>query len=116
MLSLIRGLFKKKQAAAAREFSLSQLEQFLGEKEEHLKEELAAILREADDEIKEAAEALNEAIETLKAANLQNPNIPAKAHHFMQGNRESYVKLATLFLRDVMQKRLESMSYSEVKG
>ena len=115
MLSLIRGLFKKKQAAAAREFSLSQLEQFLGEKEENLKKELRSILREADDGIKEAAEALNEAIETLKAANLQNPNIPAKAHHFMQGNRESYVKLATLFLRDVTQKGLESMSYSEVK-
>ena len=99
MFSFIKKFFRQEQPAQ-KVMSLQELDAWIAKKEEKLQSAIKSILKEADAEIMGAKEKLQESINSLKSAELQNPNIPPKALHFMQGNRESYAKLALLFIRD----------------
>jgi hypothetical protein len=52
-------------------------------------------------EFKEAQESVAQHLEQLQKATLQNTNIPAKAFHYMEGNRESYLRFMRQFLDSV---------------
>ncbi|HIJ18592.1 TPA: hypothetical protein HA372_02790 [Candidatus Woesearchaeota archaeon] len=119
MLSFIKKIFARgpseKEQAAKKEMALEELDAWLARKEEQLRAALNGILREASAEMEEAKAALQGSIDALREAELRNPNIPAKALHFMQGNRDSYVKLASLFLRDAFPEGISGMAYEEAK-
>src|SRR3989338_5640678 len=115
MFSFLRKFFKQEQPAQ-KVMALQELEAWIAGKEEKLGSAIKKILREADAEIAGAREKLQESINSLKGAELQNPNIPAKALHFMQGNRESYAKLASLFIRDALPEQITGMDYKGVKS
>ncbi len=114
MFSFLKKFFQEEQPKE-KVLNLQQLEQWIAEKEKQLQDSLKKILWVASDEISEAKENLQHSIEELKNANLQNPNIPPKAVHFMQGNRESYVKLATLLIRDALPQEIASMGYAQAR-
>lgn len=119
MLSFIKKIFARgpseKEQAAKKEMALEELDAWLARKEEQMRTALNGILREASAEMEEAKAALQGSIDALREAELRNPNIPAKALHFMQGNRDSYVKLASLFLRDAFPEGISGMAYEEAK-
>lgn len=116
MFSLLKKMFSKKsQRAVQRRMGLKEVEEWLNEKERSLEDSLRHLLKEVQEELSRHAEELSQNIEKLRVAKLQNPNIPQRAYHFMQGNRDSYIKLASHFRRDVLHRSLEELKYDEVK-
>lgn len=67
------------------------------EKNNGLTNEIKGIKEKIDFEINKT----REHIEVLKKAELRNQNIPVRAIHFMQGNRESYIKIVNNLINSV---------------
>ena len=114
MFPFLKKIFGEKQEQE-KSLALGQLDDWLSKKEGQLSATLVGILKEAELDIKDASEKVQQCIDALKEAKLQNPNIPPKAYHFMQGNRESYAKIASLFLRDAVPKDIAMMNYGQAK-
>lgn len=96
------GLIKKILGGAGRE---EEAYLGLGEAERLVKERLSKAIEASESRISSIKEELrkgirraDESIRKLEAAELQNPNVPPKALHFMEGNRASYIKKARLIV------------------
>ncbi len=81
--------------------TLKELEEWLRAEESKEKTKLGQRIAEFREEFKETKEGMEHHLGQLQQATLQNTNIPAKAFHFMEGNRESYIRFIRQFLDKV---------------
>ena len=77
--------------------SFEEAEKAVAEKKQAVETQLAARIKAAKLRIEHEKEILTEKIENLRKAKLLNPNIPERAKHFADGNREAYIKKAEQF-------------------
>ena len=101
MLTFLKKLFHQEGPKKAKQLTLKELEEWLRTEESKEKEKLARRIAEFHEEFKETKEGMERHLEQLQQATLQNTNIPAKAFHFMEGNRESYIRFIRQFLGTV---------------
>ncbi len=98
MLSLIKKLFQQQEPKKEIRMSLKETEDWLHAQESLEEEKLAARLAAFRERFQERAESMQHHLGELQKATLQNTNIPPKAFHFMEGNRESYLRFMKQFL------------------
>ncbi len=77
--------------------SFEEAEKAVAENKQAAETQLAAKIKAAKLRIEHEKELLKEKIESLRKAKLLNPNIPERAKHFADGNREAYIKKAEQF-------------------
>lgn len=101
MFEFIKKLLAKKEEVEEHKIPLSELNEWLKEKSDiafkNLNEKITTITGKISQEILNTKENL----ELLKNAQLRNPNIPIREKHFMEGNREAYIKRVGIFLQNV---------------
>lgn len=101
MFEFLKNIFKKEQPREKEEIGLQEVEAKFEQISKQVVEEANAKLGALRDSVKETVIAAKEAIEILKKAELRNPNIPVRAKHFMEGNRQTYIKFVEQFLEQV---------------
>jgi len=101
MFGFLKKLFSKEPEVAVEEVELSNLHSWFDEKTKSNIDSLAAELKELNNRISHEIKQAREKIEVLNNAELLNPNIPERAKHFMQGNREAFSRKVTAFLDSV---------------
>jgi len=98
MFGFLKKLFSREPEVPDEEVELDNLHSWFDEKTkssiESLNNELKEVGQRVDSEIKQAKQNLD----MLNDAELLNPNIPERAKHFMQGNRDAYSKKINSFL------------------
>ena len=98
MFGFLKKLFSKEPEVPDEEVELANLYSWFDEKTksniESLNNELKEVGQRVNSEIKQAKQNLD----VLNNAKLLNPNIPERAKHFMQGNRDAYSKKINSFL------------------
>ncbi len=85
--------FKKKTEEETRNWLKEEQSQYEKEQEKTIKageQELQILLNET-----------KQAITELEKAQLRNPDIPEKAKHYMQGNREQFIKITSRFIENL---------------
>lgn len=103
MLKFIKELFKKKTAEqqATTEIAAEQLSQWLEQLAEPKEKVLKEKLEETKRIVEEAKQESSAKCSALKNASLMNPDIPERAKHFMEGNREAFVKNTMQFVESI---------------
>jgi hypothetical protein len=91
------GEAKEEPVARKQISSFEEAEQVIAEKKQAADMQLAARINTAKLRIEHEKEILKEKIESLRKAKLLNPNIPERAKHFADGNRDAYIKKAEQF-------------------
>jgi len=115
MINFFKKLLAKKEEEIEIELDLDDVEAWITKKSDHLTKKFEQRIKNADDQISSARSSVQDAVTVLQNAELQNKNIPPKALQVMKGNREAYVKLMTLFLRDVVPSQLTALDYGKIK-
>jgi len=85
--------FKKKTAEETRNWLKEEQATYDKEQEQTIKageQELQILLNET-----------KQAISALEKAQLRNPDVPEKAKHYMQGNREQFIKITNRFIENL---------------
>ena len=108
MFSFIKKIFARQQPAPPQSMTLEELEQWLSSQEQQEQLTLSQILGDFEEGFSEIKEKIEHLLDQLQHAQLQNTNIPSRAIHFMEGNRESYIRFVRLFLRDISVKPKEN--------
>jgi len=75
------------------EIPAAELEAWLKEKAEERREEQKEQAKAFESKQDESRKSIQSAIEALEAAELNNDKIPIKHKHFMEGNRETFIKV-----------------------
>jgi len=104
MFKFIKKLFGKKQEQAAEKKQISdfaEAEKLVKEKKQAAADRLGKGIGAAKSRIEHEKQELKGKIEQLRKAKLLNPNIPERAKHFADGNREAYIKKAEQFCEGV---------------
>jgi hypothetical protein len=101
-MGLFSRLFKKKQETIKEITTLDQLPDWYETKILPKKQELKEKIAQAKQNIIKKTQETKQKLEALKNTELQNPNIPERAKHFMQGNRDSYTKKINAFLDELI--------------
>jgi hypothetical protein len=96
-LDKVKGMFAK-EPEVTEEISLENIDAWFEKKYSSKKDFLRGQIEGIRAKIKEQASSAKENAENLKNAQLRNPNIPEKAKHYMEGNRETYIKRTEQFL------------------
>ncbi len=99
-INKIKGMFAK-EPEVLEELSLENIDEWLQKKYSSKQDFLKGQAEGIKARISEKAAAARQNIEALKNAQLRNPNIPEKAKHFMEGNREAYTKRLAMFLESL---------------
>lgn len=98
-LNSILKHFSSEKKEEVKDIQFNDLETWLDswskKKVEHATLELANIRKNLDEEKLK----LKESLQSLADAILKNPNIPEKAKHFMEGNRENYLHRGKIILQ-----------------
>ncbi|MFC1728291.1 hypothetical protein ACFLZ7_02390 [Nanoarchaeota archaeon] len=98
MFKLLKGLFKKNETED--EVAFSDIDDWFENKIREkldLYENLDSILSSINDESRK----LQTSLSVLQKAELKNSNIPLRASQLMEGNRESYIRKVSDFLKQV---------------
>ncbi|MEM3154616.1 MAG: hypothetical protein QW165_03580 [Candidatus Woesearchaeota archaeon] len=90
----LKNLFKEKK-------TLEQAARWVQEKLEEKQKETNQAIATAEQEFPTAILEVKQALATLEQAELRNPNIPERAKHFMQGNRDQFIKLTSRFIENL---------------
>lgn len=113
MLKFLKKLLKKEEPKQKIELPLDKLKGFFNDGKTRLMAEISKNIEEFEFKIKEEVQITKINIERLKDAKLRNPNIPIKEIHFMEGNRDSYIKKAVQFIDSItIEKDLSKLSNS----
>ncbi len=91
----LRNLFREKK-------TFEQIQPWLSEKINTLNQAKKQAISAAEQAFPEQLIAVKQALATLERAELRNPNIPERAKHFMQGNREQFLKLTGRFTENLL--------------
>ncbi|VVB81719.1 Uncharacterised protein [uncultured archaeon] len=89
-----RKLFFKKK-------SLEEVRGWLNEEQEKLEKEQQEAIKAGQQALPELLIGVKQAVFKLEKAELRNPNIPERAKHFMQGNREQFIRLTSKFVENI---------------
>ena len=102
MFEFLKNLFNKGKASEEVNIGLDELPEWFDVESkkviEHTGKEAELVLEQLKEKVKE----IENNIEKLKNAELPNPNISNKERHFMEGNREAYMKAVRNFLGGVL--------------
>gem|GEM_PF-4855487 len=98
MLGFLKKLLSKEPAVPTEAVELANLSTWFEEKTKSKIEGLNSRLKETNQKISQEIEQARSNINSLNEAKLMNPDIPERAKHFMQGNRDAYSKKTSLFL------------------
>ena len=103
MLEKIREYFRGffREEIKEEEVSVANLEEWFSSKAAAVFASAAEKIKESNQQIAITIGETKEKIKALEAAELRNPNIPERAKHFMQGNRENYIKQISMFLDNI---------------
>jgi hypothetical protein len=100
VLSFVKSIFLAERLEEE-SVKLEELQQWFDAKAsanfDYLKGQVLGINGKIGEEVEKA----KQRIESLKSATLRNPNIPERAKHFMEGNREAYIKKAGIFVESL---------------
>lgn len=98
MLGFLKKFFKREPEFSTEEVELAVLSNWFDEKTQSKIESLNEELKQVNQRISEEVMQAKENLSLLNKAELMNPDIPERAKHFMQGNRDSFSKKVNLFL------------------
>jgi len=101
MWKKIKSLLFPKQKVSTQKVALSELISWFDVQTEPKLRSLALAQKEANEKILSEIEQTFPQIERLKHAQLMNAKIPEREKHIMEGNRESYVRRVTSFLKQL---------------
>ncbi|MBD3304019.1 hypothetical protein GF343_02655 [Candidatus Woesearchaeota archaeon] len=101
MLEFLKKLFTREQDVPVEEVDLSNLHSWFDEKTRSSVGSLNAELSQVSERVSQEIAQARKKIEVLNKAELLNPNIPERAKHFMQGNREAFSRKVGSFLDSV---------------
>lgn len=97
ILSFLKSALGEEKEEEEESIALGQLEEWFGKRASAKYEFLRGQILGVNTKIAEEAAKIGDSAEKLKTAVLRNPNIPERAKHFMEGNRETYIRNALLF-------------------
>ncbi len=100
VFDFIKGMFAK-EPEIVEELSLENINEWFEKKHSLKKDFIKGQAEGINARIGEKIAAANQNIVALNNAQLRNSNIPEKAKHFMQGNREAYIKRLGMFLESI---------------
>ena len=89
------NLFSKKK-------NLSEVQNWIKEQQQELDKQHEGIVKTLEQEFPSLIENAKEAVSKLANSELMNPDIPERAKHFMQGNREQLVKATTRLIEQLL--------------
>ena len=98
MFGFLKKLFSKEPEVPVEEIELDNLSSWFDDKTKSKIESLNNELKEVGQRVNSEISQTKKNIEVLNNAKLLNPNIPERAKHFMQGNRDAYSKKINSFL------------------
>ena len=98
MLGFFKKWLKKEPEAPVEEIELANLHSWFDENTKSSIESLNAGLKEVKQRVCADIVQARDNIKALNDAELLNPDIPERAKHFMQGNRDAYSKRVSSFL------------------
>jgi cell division protein FtsB len=98
MLGFLKKLFAREQEVPVEEVELANLHSWFDENTKSNVASLSDELKQVNERVSQEIEQARKNIVALNNAELLNPNIPERAKHFMQGNREAYSKKIGSFL------------------
>ena len=118
MFEFIKKLFAKEEAEEQEKenIKLDKLEEWLNPKAEAVSNELTGNISSIKNKIEEGIKKAKSNLDTLKDAKLKNPNIPIRAKQMMEGNRVSYVKIASNFLDYLWKEVKDEQDYEKLLG
>ena len=106
MFDFIRKLFSAEEEKL--ELNEKDLEEWIDRRISGIRNETDRKIAEVKHDIEEEKAKARDNIKKLKEATLHNPDIPIREQHFMQGNREAYVKRIKFFVESI---KVESSDY-----
>ncbi len=91
----LKNLFREKK-------TMEEAKQWLAEELEKAQNSQNQATASLEQEFPDLLTAVKKSIVDLERAELHNPNIPERAKHFMQGNREQFLKLSSRFAENLI--------------
>ncbi len=91
VFGFIKGIFAKEQELVE-DVAFDDIDEWFSRKYSSKQDFLKGQIGGIKARIAEQISSTKQNIENLRNAQLRNPNIPEKAKHFMEGNRETYIK------------------------
>lgn len=116
MFKFIKRLFAKEEEREKENIKLDKLEEWLNPKAEAISNELTGNISSIKNKIEEGIRKAKSNLEILKDAKLKNPNIPIRAKQMMEGNRVSYIKIASNFLDYLWKEVKDEKDYEKLLG
>ncbi len=94
-MNWLKNLFRQKKTT-------DEVKQWLQQEQEKQQQEQKQATDTLAHEFPELLNNVRKAIVGLENAELRNPDVPERAKHFMQGNREQFIKLTRKFADNIM--------------
>lgn len=93
-MNWFKNLFRQKK-------TIEEVKQWAQQEQEKQQQEQKQATATLEHEFPEILINIRKAVVNLENAELRNPNIPERAKHFMQGNRDQFVKLTSRFVENL---------------
>jgi chromosome segregation ATPase len=97
-MGIFDRFFKKKEEIEEYIISIDQAPKWYDKQIEPKKDRLKHKIKQAKQKIIQNTQEVKHKLEKLQESGLMNPNIPERAKHFLQGNKEAYTKKVNSFL------------------
>jgi hypothetical protein len=104
-MNWLKNLFRQKK-------TIEEVKQWLKQEQEKQQQEQKQATDALANEFTELLTTARKAVVLIENAELRNPNIPERAKHFMQGNREQFIKLSNKFIENIIVPR-EAPDFSQ---
>ena len=111
MWQRIKQLFVREEELESIDFS--ELRQWFDEKSKQNISELNKYIEDKNSELKELIGNTKQKIEIIKNAKLPNPDISEREKHFLEGNRETYVKSTLHLINQIENNKLSPENYDQ---
>ena len=111
MWQRIKQLFVREEELESIDFS--ELRQWFDEKSKQNISELNKYIEDKNSELKELIGNTKQKIEIIKNAKLPNPDISEREKHFLEGNRETYVKSTLHLINQIENNKLSLENYDQ---
>ncbi len=93
-MNWFKNLFRQKK-------TIEEVKQWAQQEQEKQQQEQKQATATLEHEFPEILINIRKAVVNLENAELRNPNIPERAKHFMQGNRDQFIKLTNRFVENL---------------
>lgn len=97
-MGIFDRFFKKKEEIEEYIISIDTAPEWYGKQIKPKKDRLRQKIKQAKQKIIQNTQEVRQKLEKLQESDLMNPNIPERAKHFLQGNKEAYTKKVNSFL------------------